>query len=155
LVDFKEKGSIMAIRGVVALAVTFAMALGVAPTLAQQTSGVIGGKAASEAREPFSNYTVQLRDSVTGQIVGSSPLNLEGQFTVEKVAFNQRVLVELVQVKQNRTVCTEGPILLTSSTPSRLDVNINCGKVPAAFWILAAGAGTAAAVALAVQSGSQ
>jgi hypothetical protein len=34
-------------------------------------------------------------------------------------------------------------------------VNINCGKVPAAFWILAAGAGTAAAVALAVQSGSQ
>ncbi len=145
----------MTIRGVLALAVTFAMALGVAPTLAQQTSGVIGGKAASEAREPFSNYAVQLRDTVTGQIVGSVPLNPEGQFTVEKVALNQRLLVELVQVKENQTVCTEGPFLLTSSAPSRLDVNINCGKVPAAFWILAAGAGTAAAVALAVQSGSQ
>jgi hypothetical protein len=144
----------MAIRGIVALAMAFAMALGVAPTLAQQTNGVIGGKAADEAREPYSNYTVQLRDAATGRVVGSSPLNSEGQFTIDSVAFNQRLLVELVQVKQNETVCTEGPYLLTTSAPSKVDVNIDCGKVPAAFWILTAGAGTAAAIALAVQSGS-
>jgi hypothetical protein len=144
----------MAIRGVVALALAFATALGVAPTLAQQTSGVIGGRAASEAREPYSNYAVQLRDAATGRVVGSSPLNTEGRFTVDQVAFNQRVLVELVQLKQNQTVCTEGPFLVTPSDPSKVDVNIDCGKVPAAVWILTAGAGTAAAIALAVQSGS-
>jgi hypothetical protein len=33
-------------------------------------------------------------------------------------------------------------------------VNIDCGKVPAAVWLLAAGAGTAAAIALATNSTS-
>jgi hypothetical protein len=145
----------MAIREIVALALVGAMALGAAPTHAQQPSGVLGGKAANEAREPYSNYTVQLRDAATGQIVGSSSLDAEGHFTVSDVVFNQRLLVELVQLKQKQTVCTEGPFLLTPSVPSKTDVNIDCGKVPAAFWILTAGAGTAAAVGLAFQSGSR
>ena len=145
----------MAIRGVVAVALACAMAFGAAPTLAQQTNGMIGGKAENEAREPYSNYAVQLRDTATGRIVTSAALDLDGRFSLDSVPFNQRVLVELVQLKQQQTVCTEGPYLLTPSAPTKVDVDIDCGKVPAAFWILTAGAGTAAAIGFAVQSGSR
>jgi hypothetical protein len=145
----------MAIRRGVALAVAFAMALGAAPTLAQQSNGVIGGKAASEAREPYSNYSVQLRDAGTGQVVNTVSLNQEAMFTFNGVGLNLPLLVELVNVNQKQTVCTEGPFVLTPSALSKTDVNIDCGKVPAAFWILTAGAGTAAAIAFATQSPSQ
>jgi hypothetical protein len=63
--------------------------------------------------------------------------------------------VELVQVKDKKIVCTEGPYALTAAIPGKDDVNISCGKVPAAIWLLAAGAGAAAAVAVATRSTSR
>ena len=57
-------------------------------------------------------------------------------------------------IKQNKVVCTEGPYVLATGSPTKADVNIDCGKAPAALWLLAAGAGTAAAIALATNSTS-
>jgi hypothetical protein len=44
--------------------------------------------------------------------------------------------------------------VLATGAANRTDVNIDCGKAPAALWLLAAGAGTAAAIALATNSTS-
>jgi hypothetical protein len=137
------------------LATTLAvfMAIGMTPAMAQQASGVLGGKATDEAKQPYSDYNVQLRDVSSGQVVGTSPLNAQGQFTFNNLQLSKKFLVELT--KQNHVVCTEGPFALGGSMTSKTDVNIDCGKAPAALWLLAAGAGTAAAVAVAVRSPSQ
>jgi hypothetical protein len=155
LVDFKEKGSIMAIRKVLAIALATAMAFGVTPSFAQQTNGIISGNADDEAKKPYSDYSVQLRDAATGQVVNTVQLSPLGEFSFDNVGLGKQLLVELVNVKDKNTVCTEGPFLLSATGTSKTNVNIDCGKVPAAFWILAAGAGTAAAIALADQSPSQ
>ena len=127
----------------------------VTPSFAQQTNGIISGTADDEAKQPYADYSVQLRDAATGQIINTAQLNDQGRFSFENVGLSRRMLVELVNVKEKDIVCTEGPFVLTPQGVSRTDVNIDCGKVPAAFWILAAGAGTAAAIALADQSPSQ
>ena len=143
----------MAILRVRAVALAAVMAVGLTPTFAQQTNGIISGTADDEAKQPYSDYSVQLRDAATGQVVNTTQLNDQGKFSFESVGLSRRLLVELV--KEKNTVCTEGPFVLTPQGVSRNDVNIDCGKVPAAFWILAAGAGTAAAIALADESPSQ
>jgi hypothetical protein len=145
----------MATRKILAIALAAFMAVGVTPSFAQQTNGIISGTADDEANKPYSDYSVQLRDAATGQIVSTTSLNDQGRFSFESVGMSRRMLVELVNVKQKDVVCTEGPIVLTPQGMSKTDVNIDCGKVPAAFWILAAGAGAAAAVALGEESGSQ
>jgi hypothetical protein len=145
----------MATRKILAIALAAFMAVGVTPSFAQQTNGIISGTADDEANKPYSDYSVQLRDAATGQIVSTTSLNDQGRFSFESVGMSRRMLVELVNVKQKDVVCTEGPIVLTPQGMSKTDVNIDCGMVPAAFWILAAGAGAAAAVALGEESGSQ
>jgi hypothetical protein len=129
--------------------------LGAVPALAQQVAGTIAGKASDEAKQPYSDYAVQLRDVASGQVVNTLPLNLQGQFSFTGVALTNRYLVELVRVKEKKIVCTEGPYSLTTTMTSKTDVNISCGKVPAAIWLLAAGAGAAAAVAVATRSTSR
>ena len=131
-------------------AIALAMALGVTTSFAQQTSGIISGSADDEANQPYSDYSVQLRDPATGQIVSTVQLNAQGQFSFDNVALSRRLLVELINVKNKATVCTEGPYSLAPGQPSKTNVNIDCGrKVPTSLWILAAGAGTAAAIGLA------
>jgi hypothetical protein len=132
------------------------LAVGVSPAMAQQTAGIISGKATDEAKQPYSDYAVQLRDAATGQVVGTQPLNPQGQFSFSGVEMARRYLVELFNTKQNKVVCTEGPYVLSAATlPSKTDVNIDCGRAPAALWLLAAGAGAAAAIAVATRSVSQ
>jgi hypothetical protein len=130
------------------------MMCGVSPALAQQANGSIAGKATDEARKPYSDYSIQLRDAVSGQIAGTVALTTEGRFTFNQLPFTKRFLVELYNIKQNKVVCTEGPYVLATGSPTKADVNIDCGKAPAALWLLAAGAGTAAAIALATNSTS-
>ena len=105
-----------------------------------------------EAKKPYTNYSVQLRDVATGQIVDTVALNTTGGFAFDKVALGKQLLVELVKGKD--TVCTEGPFGLTQSATSKTNVKIDCNRVPAAWWVLAAGAGTAAAIGLADGDGS-
>jgi hypothetical protein len=125
---------------------------GGSPALAQQANGTISGKATDEARKPYSDYSIRFRDAATAQVSGTATLQTDGKFTSDELPLGNRFLVELV--KDNKVVCTEGPYPLSTGTPSKNDVNIDCGKVPAQHWLLAAAAGTAAAVALTTSSAS-
>lgn len=143
-------------RRVLAAILALVTGVAVSPATAQQVAGVLGGKATDEARVPYSDYAVQLRDTADGQVVASQPLNAQGLFSFSNVQMDRRLLVELVNLKQKKVVCTEGPYLLSSpSLPSKTDVNIDCGMPPAAAWLLIAGAGAAAAIAVGTRSGSQ
>jgi hypothetical protein len=144
----------MKLQRVLAATLAIVMALGSVPALAQQI-GTIAGKATDEAKQPYSDYAVQLRDVSTGQVVNTLPLNVEGKFSFASVAIARTYLVELVQIKERKIICTEGPYSLTTAAVSKVDVNISCGKVPVAIWLLAAGAGAAAAVAIATRSSSR
>jgi hypothetical protein len=136
----------MTTQRIVAAALAVIMALGAAPALAQQTTGAVGGKATDEAKKPYSDYVVQLRDVASGQVADTRPLDLEGKFGFASVGVPQTYLVELVKVKDKKIVCTEGPYALTVAVPNKLDVNISCGKAPAALWLLLAGAATTVAI---------
>ena len=146
----------MRTRRVVAFMLTAILAVGVSPAMAQQTAGIIAGRATDEAKQPYTDFAVQLRDVQTGQVVGTQPLNAQGQFSFSGVEMTRRYLVELFNTRENRVVCTEGPFVLsTPQVPSKTDVNIDCGRTPVALWLLAAGAGAAAVIAVATRSVSQ
>jgi hypothetical protein len=132
------------------------MAVGAAPMMAQQAAGVLGGTATDEARAPFTDFSVQLRNPSTGQVVATQPLTEKGLFSFNNVELNQRLLVELVNLKQNKIVCTEGPFMLTApALTNKSDVSIDCGQPTAALWLLTAGAGAAAAIAIGTRSASR
>jgi hypothetical protein len=136
------------IRRVIASSLAVMLALGAAPILLAQ--GTISGKADDEAKKPFSNYSVQLMDLKTNQITATVPLDPQGQFSFNGVAPGSQYLVQLYSNTENRVVCTEGPF-----GPNQPNVNIDCDKVPAAVWLLAAAAGVGVGVAFATQSNSQ
>ena len=140
------------------LAVVFVTALATSPVWAQQqpaTNGSIGGKATDEAKAPYTDYAVQLRDVSTGQVTQTKALGAQGEFTFTGVTLAKPYLVELFHQKERRVVCTEGPFTLTATAVNKGDVSISCGKAPAALWLLLAGAGAAAAVAVATRSVSR
>ena len=146
----------MITRRIVAIMLALFIAVGMTPlALAQQISGVLGGKATDEAKKPYDDYSVQLRNPQTGQVVATQPLSAQGQFSFDKVELNQKMLVELLNQKQNKIVCTEGPFELSAAHTSKTDVNIECGKKPATAWLLAAAAGAASAVAIGTRSASK
>jgi hypothetical protein len=137
------------------LTLTLALAVALVPTaLLAQSNGILSGKATDEAKKPFTDYTVQVRDAATGTVVTTGPLNDQGLFAFNNLALGKRYLIELT--KQSKVVCTEGPFALASpNLVSKTDINIDCGKPPAALWLLAAGAGTAAVIAVATRSASK
>jgi hypothetical protein len=132
-----------------------ALSLSIANLGAQQPQGILGGKATDEAREPYSDYAVQVRDVTTGQVVQTRQLSLQGLFSFGSLPLTKPYLIELFHQKERRVICTEGPFTLTATTPAKTDVSISCGKAPAAVWLLLAGAGAAAAVAVATRSTSR
>ena len=136
------------IRRVIASSLAVTLALGAAPILLAQ--GTISGKADDEAKKPYSNYAVQLMELKTNQITATVPLDPQGQFSFNGVAPGSQYLVQLYSNRENRVVCTEGPF-----GPNQPNVNIDCDKKPIAAWLLAAGAGLGAGLALATQSNSQ
>jgi len=151
----RDKVMAMTTKRRMSLAIAFAMTLAISPVWVQQASGTLGGKATDEAKVPYTDYAVQVRDVATGQVVHTQPLTQQGQFNFTGVALAKPYLVELFHQKERRVICTEGPYTLTSTTPAKADVNISCGKAPAALWLLLAGAGAAAAVAVATRSVSR
>ena len=146
---------------IVAIAVAFALTSGAAQTAllaAGQQTATIAGTAKDEAKKPYADYSVRARDVSTGQIAGNVPLNQEGNFSLPDLS-SSRYLVELVRHQNNnqdKVVCTEGPFDL-SQQMLKNDVVIDCGKVPAAWWLLgaAAAAGITAGVVTATGSPSQ
>ena len=141
------------IRRSITFALALSMAIGTVPALlaAPQTgAGILSGKA-DAAKKPYNNYTVQVRDVTTGQIVTQTPLDQQARFAFNGLGLPGKYVLELVTA--NKVTCTAGPFALsTPSFVSRTDVNIACGG-NAALWLLAAAGGAAAAIAFAV-SGS-
>ena len=152
----------MSIRSSIALTLVVALTAGSMPVLvraapqAQQPNGTIAGIATDEAKKPYADYKVQLRDLATSQIVSTVTLDPQGRFTFGELALTKKYLVELYNTPKNKIVCTEGPYDLTR-TFLKNDVDISCNKVPAAWWLLgvAAAAGITAGVVVANQSNSQ
>ena len=138
------------------LAVWLAAMLGASPVLAQDALGAISGRAVDEAKQPYSNFSVQLRDVANGQVVETVPLNAQGLFSFGRLALAKKYLVELVDVPAKKIVCSEGPYTLAApDAVTKTNVNIDCGATPAALWLLLAGAGTATAIAVTQASPSQ
>jgi hypothetical protein len=99
---------------------------------------------------------VQLRDVANAQVVQTVPLTNEGLFSFQKLTLAKRYLVELVDVRDRKVVCSEGPYLLSGpNATAKNDVNIDCGVSPAALWLILAGAGTATAIAVTQASPAQ
>lgn len=139
----------MSIRRTIAISLALMMAAGTTPALfaaPQSGAGILSGKAES-AKKPYSNYTIQVRDVATGQIVTTTTLDLNDRFAVNGLVLPGKYVLELVT--GGTVKCTAGPYSLSSpSMVSKTDVNIACGG-NAALWLLAAAGGAAAAIAVA------
>ena len=141
-------------RRVIASSLVAILSLGSSPLLLAQ-QGTIGGRATDEARQPFTDYSVQLLDLTTNQIAATVPLDPKGEFVFTGVAPDNRYLVQLFHIKEKRIVCTEGPYTIAGpSALTKTDVDIDCDKTPA-LWLLAAAAGIATTVARGRRSNSR
>ena len=112
---------------------------GTTPPTAQSTT--LAGTAKDEAKKPFTEYTVRARDVKAGTIGGSTPLDVQGNFSLLGLS-TQNYLVELLN-KDGKVVCTEGPFDL-SKQAIKSDVVVDCGGIPAIWWL--AGAAAAAGI---------
>jgi ABC-type branched-subunit amino acid transport system permease subunit len=136
-----------------ALAITVAAGMIGQPALGAggpQGAGSISGTADKEAKKPFPNYSVRARNVEQGAIAATVPLDAQGAFVLAGIDDKAKYLVELLDPK-GKVVCTEGPFDLTQQ-PAKNGVKINCGKNPAAWWLLAA-AGAAGITAGVVANG--
>ena len=151
------RNRIMKSHRIVAIAVAFALASAAAQAAlfaAGQQTATIAGTAKDEAKKPYTDNSVRARDAASGQIAGMTTLNADGNFSLPALS-SAKYLLELVN-KDGKVVCTEGPFDLTQQMLKN-DVVIDCGKVPAAWWLLgaAAAAGITAGVVAANASPSQ
>jgi len=123
------------------------------PSVLGSISGSIDAKTVKAG-----SYTVRVRDVMDGQVVKSEPLSPKGEFTFNQLPLGKKYVIELVDNATNKIVATQGPIVLGTATAvvkTGVVLSMASGKVPAAMWLLAAGAGTAGAVAAATQSSSR
>jgi hypothetical protein len=139
-----------------ALRVLLACLLAALPSVIMAQAGAISGVALGRA-DDYMDYAVQLRDTSTGQPVGAPvPLNPQAQFSFTGLSVGPAYLVELIRpANNNEIVCTEGPYTLMAATPILTNVEIKCGWDPVYMWLILAGGGTAAVVAIATQSSSE
>jgi Carboxypeptidase regulatory-like domain len=143
---------IMTTRQVLALGLSVAMTVAAVPvsvTAAQQSQNTasVSGTAQDEAHKPFPQYSVDARNTQSGQVAQTVPLDANGRFSISALP-PANYLVELLN-PQGKVVCTEGPFDMTSQLV-KSNVNINCRKV-AAWWLL--GAAAAAGITGAVLAG--
>ena len=130
----------MKMRQTVALGLAFALAFAATPTnliAGGQQNVSIGGTAKKEAKKPYADYTVRARNSQGGQIGATTMLDPNAQFSMTGLP-PANYLVELLD-KNGKVVCTEGPFNLTQQFVKN-DVNIDCGKLPVAWLLIAAAA---------------
>ncbi len=133
----------MAFQQVMAASLAVVLAIGASPVILAQQQGTIIGQATDEADDPYGDFTVQLRDPSTNQIIATQVLNGEGEFSFTGLGLSQ-YLIELIDTSDdNEVVCAEGPFEVSADTPS-LRVVIDCGGPPAALWLIAGAAGLAA-----------
>ena len=126
------------------LVVTIALSSLPAAAFAQQgttspagQSTTLAGTAKDEAKKPYTEYTARARDVKAGTIGGSTPLDVQGNFSLIGLT-TQNYLVELLN-KDGKVVCTEGPFDM-SKQAIKSDVVVDCGGIPAAWWLVGAAA---------------
>jgi hypothetical protein len=140
---------------------------------ALQNTGTLQGTAVRQIHGPYNRYIVRARNlsnreaavgtivwdtALDGQIVGSVPLDANGHFSLGGLLVPGTFLVELYDVEDEKIVCTEGPFVLTGgevNTLVSLNINIVCGRPPAALLLAGLAGLTAASVALADESNDQ
>ena len=139
-------------RRLLALVLSGLLIAGIAPGI-RAAGGSISGTAKDEARKPYGDYTVRVREIIRGGLAGTTALDEAGSFALLDLPPTQYI-VELVD-RTNKVVCTDGPFDLAVQ-PDRIDVKIDCNKVPAAWWLLgaAAAAGITAAIPPGVPAGA-
>ena len=114
-------------------------------------STTLAGTAKDEAKKPYSEYTVRARDVKAGTIGGSTPLDAQGAFSLIGLT-TQNYLVELLN-KDGKVVCTEGPFDM-SKQAIKSDVVVDCGGIPAAWWLVGAAAAAGITAGIIAANGS-
>jgi len=150
----------MSTRRILVIAMAVLLAGLPAAATAAVPQSVIGSLSGSVNSKTLSagSYTVRLRDVMSGQIIKTEALGAQGQFSFTELPLGHKYLVELYDTTLNKVVATQGPFLISTATSvvqTGVMVSTVATKVPAALWLLAAGAGTASAVAVATQSASR
>ncbi|MGC4082436.1 MAG: hypothetical protein QM736_10105 [Vicinamibacterales bacterium] len=120
-----------------ALALAFTLAASAPTALLAQQSTSLAGTAKDEAKQPYTDYSVRARDVKAGTIAATIPLDTQANFSLTGLT-TERYLVELVN-KDGKVVCTEGPFDM-STQAIKSNVVIDCGKIPAAWWLVGAAA---------------
>lgn len=131
-------------------AAVVALALANAGVMAQQ-QGQISGTAKDQAKEPYTDYSVRVRDVAQGQIGGTVTLDRTGAFSVPNLPAANYV-VELMN-KDGKVVCTEGPFDLSQQL-IRDGVIVDCNKFPVALVLLGAGAAAGITAGVVAATGS-
>jgi hypothetical protein len=131
-------------RQIVCVAVAAALCAAAipAPLAGQQGAGQITGTADKEAKKPYDDYVVRARAVRAGQIAAT--VNLDPSSAVFSVAglVPDIYMIELVNRKNGKVVCTEGPFELTNTAITKTDVVIDCQKIPVAWLLVGAAAAT-------------
>lgn len=143
----------MSFKRPLAILLTFTLVLGgQAAWAAQPITGPLFGRITDEHKKPFALYAVQLRDTTSGKLLMTEAIDVQGRFVFNEVPVGEPYLLELVRAKDNRIVCTGGPYVVNSDPKLTPTVDLDCGRTPAVFWVLAAAAGTAGLLAIADRS---
>lgn len=145
----------MRIRRTLATGLAVAMVLAALPIGAiagQQQTVTLAGTGKKEAKKPYTEFSTRARNSQTGDIAGTTPLDVDGNFSLGNLP-PATYVVELLN-KDSKVVCTEGPYNLTTVT-AKNDIDISCNKVPAAWWLLGAAAAAGITAGIVTASNSQ
>jgi hypothetical protein len=105
--------------------------------LTQQGSVTLSGTAKDEARKPYPDYLARAREVQRGQVAGITNLDKDGKFELLNLPSTSYV-VELLD-PHGKVVCTGGPFDMTKQSMKN-DLVIDCDKVPARWFLLAAAA---------------
>jgi hypothetical protein len=132
-----------------ALSLIAGVVISAVPMQADQNSGSLAGKASQEARRPYSNYSVRAR-LASGGSGNTVPLGPDGRFAITSLNFPGDYLVELINNADGNVVCTEGPF-----KNAKGNINIDCGKAPAALWLTPLAGGLAATLGVVSASNGQ
>jgi hypothetical protein len=146
----------MKMRRTLATGLAVAMMLTALPigAMAGEQTATLGGTGKKEAKKPYTDFSARARNSQSGDIAGTTPLDVDANFTLANLPPASYV-VELLN-KDGKVVCTEGPYDLAKQL-AKTDVDVNCNKVPVAWWLLgvAAAAGITAGIVSANASPSR
>src|SRR5262245_40912430 len=79
----------------------------------QSVIGSISGSIDTKNLKP-ADYTVRLRDVMSGQILKTDALSPTGEFSFTQLPLGKTYMIELVDKASNKVVATQGPFLLST-----------------------------------------